>query len=155
VYKQADLANSLAIFYYNGLRWLKVDTQINAEKQIARTTFKLAGKYQLRLSALPTEFVFYNVMPKIITPNNDGQNDRLLFNYANPQNIGVTIKVFDIEGMLVKDLGSRNDTSDIPGSYIYWDGTDQNGRTVPPGAYIYQLDTTTGKIINGTCVIAR
>jgi len=149
-----NIEDNLSIFYYNGLRWLKVNTLIDKDNKLAKTKFKIIGLYQLRISATPTEFTFYNVMPKIITPNNDGQNDRLLFNYANPKNIDVTIKIFDIQGCIVKDLGTSNETSNEIGNFRYWDGTDQNNQIVPPGVYIYQLETE-GKVINGTIVVAR
>jgi hypothetical protein len=41
------------------------------------------------------------------------------------------LRVYDVRGRLVRDLGSM----DVPGAEIAWDGADASGRRVPPGVY--------------------
>jgi len=151
---EADIERDVSVFYYNGVEWLKLGSSIDKDNKVITAKAMFAGSYQLRKSPRATEFTFYSVMPRIITPNNDGQNDRALFRYANPKASSISIKLFDIRGALVKNLDDTRASSDIQGEYIYWDGTDQQGVTVPVGVYIYQLQGE-GKNINGTIVVAR
>ena len=151
---EADIEKDVSVFYYNGVEWLKIASSIDTDNKVIKAKSMFAGKYQLRKSPRATEFTFYSVMPRIITPNNDRQNDRVLFRYSNPKASSISIRIFDLRGALVKKLDDTNATSDIQGEYIYWDGTDQAGATVPVGVYIYQLDGE-GKNVNGTIVVAR
>ena len=58
-----------------------------------------------------------------------------------PGNAGaarVSIRVYDIRGALVRVLfdGTRE-----PGSHVvFWDGTDETGRRVPSGIYLYRMN---------------
>lgn len=151
---EAEIERMVSLFYFNGVEWLKLGSTVDKEKKLVTAKAKFTGRYQLRKSAPATQFTFYGVMPKIITPNNDGQNDRALFRYANPKANNVSIKIFDLNGALVKDLNDTNLTSDVHGEYIYWDATNTSGETVSVGVYIYQLEGE-GKVVNGTIVVAR
>ncbi len=144
----------LSLFYFNGKEWLKLASSVNTNTKKVSTTVKYLGSYQLRYAMNVTEFTYYEVMPKIITPNNDGQNDRAFFRFENPKSRNIEIKIFDLTGALVKKLNKTDDSSTTPGAYTYWDGTDQNGKVVPPGTYIYQLEAE-GKVYNGTIIVAR
>ena len=79
---------------------------------------------------------------------------KLFQNYPNPFNPEttikfrilklsfVTIKIYNILGVEVKTLVSDNIPS---GTYsTKWDGTDNYGRTVSSGVYIYMIRTNTG-----------
>ncbi len=147
-------ASSLSIYYFNGAEWMKLNSSADAVPGGVRTPIKFTGRYQLRRSAAANEFAFLGIMPRIITPNNDGQNDRVLFRYANPGSSPVKIRLFDIRGALVRELEQSTMTSDIQGAYACWDGTDAGGTVVDPGVYIYQIEGE-GKLINGTIVVAR
>ncbi|MBN2290362.1 MAG: choice-of-anchor D domain-containing protein [Candidatus Glassbacteria bacterium] len=49
----------------------------------------------------------------------------------------VALRVYDIRGALVRVLADRVRE---PGSYtVFWDGTDESGRRVPSGVYLYRL----------------
>jgi hypothetical protein len=149
-----EAAAKVSMYYFNGVEWLKIGSTINAEYQTVSTKSKFAGRYQLRMTSPATEFTFYGIIPKIITPNKDGRNDRALFRYANPKASPITIKIFDVSGRLARQLHDSNQASDTQGDYIFWDGTDNDGMNVNPGVYIYQL-TGEGKTVNGTVVVAR
>lgn len=151
---EADIENDVSMFYYNGVEWLTIASTVDTVNKVINAKAMFAGTYQLRIASRATAFTFYSVMPRIITPNNDGQNDRALFRYSNPKASSISIKIFDLRGALVRKLDDTNATSDIQGGYTYWDGKDQNGVTVPVGVYIYQL-TGEGKVVNGTIVVAR
>jgi len=149
-----EIENMVSIFYFNGVEWLTLGSSTDKANMAVAAKAKFAGKYQLRIAAPATDFTFYGVMPRIITPNNDGQNDRALFRYANPKARNISIEIFDLRGALVKDIGETNATSDAQGEYIYWDAKDNSGNIVPVGVYIYQLKGA-GKVVNGTIVVAR
>ncbi len=150
----ADATNSLGIFYFNGVEWTRLNTVVVDAENSVKSNIRFAGTYHLRYSPTTGEFAFYDVVPKIITPNNDELNDRALFRFSNPKLQSVSLKIFDINSALVKDIGETTKTSDIPGEYIFWDGTDKDNRVVQPGVYLYQLEVD-GKVINGTIVVAR
>jgi hypothetical protein len=84
----------------------------------------------------------------------DVPNFRLNRNYPNPFNPSTTISftlpeqtaielaVYDLEGNLVKTL-----ISDIKSSGYHaekWNGTDNDGKTVGSGMYIYRIETDSG-----------
>jgi hypothetical protein len=77
---------------------------------------------------------------RIITPNGDGINDRAIFGSGIDE-----VKIFDVRGRRVRT---------IPGPSPVWDGTDDNGRIVQNGVYIYQF-TSQGNRISGVIAVAK
>jgi hypothetical protein len=73
----------------------------------------------------------------------------------------VTVRIFDVRGMLVQTLADR--TSIPSGSLlIEWDGLDRNGRQVPIGPYIYEVivhrddaASRVRRVHNGVIVVVR
>lgn len=151
-----QITKQVALYYYNGVEWFKAGSKVNTETATVNTKVKFAGKYQLRLAAPATEFTFLGVLPKMITPNNDGQNDKALFRFANPKGSLVSIKIYDVKGALVRKLDDTNRSSDDQSGtgFIAWDGTDKDNQAVMPGVYIYQFEAE-GKTVNGSIVVAR
>lgn len=90
------------------------------------------------------------VYPRIFTPNGDGANDKVSFNFDNPEEAPIDGKVFDITGAQVANLATGRD----PTSQLLWDGKDIDGHTVPAGIYLYQIEFR-GKVATGTVVVAR
>lgn len=151
---RSEIHSRLGVFYYNGVEWQRINLSAAAPDGYVVSPVRFAGKYQLRRAAATGEFAFYDAVPRIITPNNDGINDRAMFRFANPQGRSITLKIYDINSVLVKDIGETTAASDTPGEHIFWDGLDDNNRIVAPGVYVYQLELEE-KIINGTIVVAR
>ena len=151
-----QIAAQVSMYYYNGVEWMKVGGKVNEELSAVSTKVKFAGKYQLRLASPATEFTFYGVLPKIVTPNNDGQNDKALFRFANPKGSLVSVKIYDVKGALVRKLEDTARSSDDQSGagFISWDATDTDNQLVAPGVYLYQLEGE-GKTVNGTVVVAR
>ena len=90
------------------------------------------------------------VYPRIFTPNGDGYNDKVTFNFTNPEALPLSGQIFDLPGAQVASLKAGSD----PTSQLVWDGKDSDGRTVPGGIYLYEIDYQ-GKYITGTVVVAR
>lgn len=90
------------------------------------------------------------VMPRIITPNGDGANDKVRFTFDNPEMLPVGGVVYDINGARVASLRPGSEPTEV----LLWDGKDDSGQTVPGGIYVYQLDFK-GKYASGTVAVAR
>jgi hypothetical protein len=144
----------LSNFYFNGREWLKLPSVVDTKERFVTSKVKFLGAFQIRVARNATDFTLYKVFPKIITPNKDGTNDQAVFQFENPRVSALGIKIFDITGALVKDLGMYNADSYVGGTLKTWDGTDANGDVVPPGTYIYQIESE-GKVYNGTIIVAR
>ena len=78
--------------------------------------------------------------PVVFTPNGDQINDHTSIHYditniASP--VLVEIELFDLAGRPIRSLQMEKQTS---GRFaIAWEGTDDEGRLVPPGHYIYTV----------------
>jgi len=147
--KASQAESSLALFWFNGIEWVKVGAKTDTVEQALTIRTKKLGKYKIKESFAATEFSLNKVYPRTFTPNNDGLNDVVNFEYANPNNKGVVCRIFDLRGALVRQLDiGQTETS------FSWDGRDQKGKVVPSGVYIYQLEAE-GKVINGTVILAK
>lgn len=72
-------------------------------------------------------------------PFTSGTYFRFNHNYVN-QEVDVEINIYSIQGQHVAGLGPRKVlTYGSATEPIYWDGTNNNGRPVNPGMYIYKL----------------
>ena len=83
--------------------------------------------------------------PTVITPNNDGFNDQLVFSgILELRNTEITI--YSRWGNeLYRNEDYRND----------WDGRDLNGRELPVDTYYYILKLNSGRLIKGFVEIRR
>ncbi|MBA7479702.1 hypothetical protein ES707_15138 [subsurface metagenome] len=150
----ADRASEqLALFWFNGLEWLKLGGEVDESFRLVSIRSKRIGKYKIKESLRASSFVIEGIQPdKIFTPNGDGWNDYFEIQYANPKDGSVNGKIYDLRGALVAGMekGANDDT-------LRWDGKDANGNPAPGGVYIYQIEVTgpENKVINGTVVVAR
>ena len=140
--------DSLALFWFNGVEWVKIGGNVDINNQTVSIKTKKGGKYQLRHAARSIKFALTKVYPRIFTPNGDGWNDVTNFIYEGNDN-GINGKIFDINGAFISDM-SRGDTEDS----LKWDGKDSSGKAVSSGIYIYQIEAD-GKVFNGTVVVAK
>ena len=87
--------------------------------------------------------------PRVFTPNGDGNNEQVTFEYENDKESSIVCWIYDIRGSVVRQL-------DIVGSgdEFTWDGKDEDGNIAPSGIYIYQIEVE-GQTINGTIVLAK
>jgi gliding motility-associated-like protein len=147
--RASQAGRNLALFWFNGIEWVKLGARTDADEQVLTIKTKKLGMYKIKESFAATEFTLNKVWPRIFTPNNDGLNDEVYFQYDNPNEKGVVCRIFDVRGALVRQLDiGQTETS------FAWDGEDEKGKVVPSGVYIYQLEAE-GKVINGTVILAK
>ena len=75
------------------------------------------------------EILLYNY------PNPFSTSTTISFNLATNIHKNIQINIYNIKGQLVKQLSILNSKSSIK-----WDGKDENGRELPNGIYLYQLN---------------
>ncbi len=147
--KASQAGRNLALFWFNGIEWVKLGARTDTDEQVITIRTKKLGKYKIKQAFAATEFTLNKVYPRIFTPNNDGLNDVVNFEYANPNEKGVVCRIFDIRGALVRQLDiGQTETS------FAWDGKDEKGKVALSGVYIYQLEGE-GKVVNGTVILAK
>ena len=100
-----------------------------------------------------------SISPKIFSPDNDGQDDFVMINYAfDEPGYVANITLFDAAGRPVKNL-VRNGTLAQQGSWK-WDGLNENNQALPVGNYIifteiFNLQGSTKKFKNVVVLAKR
>jgi len=89
--------------------------------------------------------------PRIFTPNGDGINEEVTFNYQNDNLSSIVCWIYDIKGSVVRQLDIEG--LEEEGGFT-WDGRDENKEVAPSGIYVYQIEVQ-GQSINGTIVLAK
>ncbi len=81
------------------------------------------------------------IIPKLISPNGDGRNDRFFF-IIPPADAGVqqiSLRIYNRDGALqFEDLSYQNKNNPNTG----WDGVDMNGNDLSAGTYFYLIEYT-------------
>lgn len=90
-----------------------------------------------------------SVSPNPFTPNNDGFNDVVDFDFSRiADTSNPVIRIFSFNGRLVHTLRNLN------GSSIHWDGTDNGGNRLRPGVYLYVVEDNNGLVARGSITLA-
>ena len=85
-----------------------------------------------------------NAVPTVFTPNGDQINDSAQIHFditdlISGANVG--LRIYDLSGSMVREVYRGIDQS---GRFTRtWDGTDDQGNTVPPGLYLFNIDLDT------------
>lgn len=85
-----------------------------------------------------------NAVPTVFTPNGDQINDSAQIHFditdlISGANVG--LRIYDLSGRMVREVYRGIDQS---GRFTRtWNGTDDQGNTVPPGLYIFNIDLDT------------
>ncbi len=91
----------------------------------------------------------FNAYPLPFTPNGDSYNDTLHFYFGDEIYGNPVIKIFTVDGKLVKTLDQAVHRG------IDWDGRDRDGNDCAPGPYLYTFDDGGRKISSGIIYVAR
>jgi len=89
------------------------------------------------------------IVRNIFTPNDDGYNDDAEFNFEQFDCQNPNLVIFDMHGKKIKEF-------DIPiDKKFVWNGSDNSGRPLLPGVYLYIFSDKNKAIARGAIVIAR
>ncbi len=82
---------------------------------------------------------------KVLTPNGDGINDQMAFNFSVARVSAakfVKLRIYDLSGAAVAELAEQR--PEPRGSYsLVWSGEDGAGDVVPPGIYVARIEVET------------
>ena len=142
---ESEAASKLAIYYFDGFKWMPVNSIINVNnKTISTTTIKC---FIFAVEENTTDKNTIYACPNPFTPNGDGINDIISFYYNEKSITGnVLLKIFEKSGRQVRTITTSNNLS--------WDGKDGSGEIVKSGVYIYQI-TINSNIYSGTIILAK
>jgi len=84
------------------------------------------------------------MFPKFFTPNGDGYNDTWKIKFSDIE-AGLTVKIFDRYGKLIKNLITNTDS---------WDGT-FNGTNLPANDYWFVVTRANGQEYKGHFTLKR
>jgi hypothetical protein len=102
----------------------------------------------LAILVLPPDTSFpllFDVQPNPFTPNGDGYNDQAIFRLPESTTAGISILIFDLKSRKITTLREQ----------ATWDGRDEQGQVVLPGAYIFVVQRGTTVISKGVIYVAR
>lgn len=91
------------------------------------------------------------VGPNPFTPNNNGFNDFVTFDFSGSGDFTslYTIMIFDINGRRVRTLQAGNGVAEVT-----WNGRDSNGNTLKPGVYLYIIERSRNVVRRGSITLA-
>jgi hypothetical protein len=105
------------------------------------------------VESLETVTKGFHADPSWLTPDNDGADDRIRICYELGESGSGTLRIFDMQGRLVRTL-ANNDVLSSSGSY-WWDGVRQDGKVASPGRYLLLAEAriSNGKVIRSRLVL--
>ncbi|MDE2290537.1 MAG: hypothetical protein KGL53_00535 [Elusimicrobia bacterium] len=122
-----------------------------------------------RAHASAGAFAFKGALNRVITPNDDGNNDTAVLCFDNPKDSGVSGKIYDLRGQYVADMTQVATTNTLantavrwcnqlyPGQFkpqaVTWDAK-VGGAAVAGGVYIYRVEAEQGAY-TGTLLVVR
>jgi hypothetical protein len=133
-----QLGSSVSHFDVSAFPNLLMEPAINSDLtsiDMTRWAFEDIGWYPHTTSVPPASPVASVMRLGMSSPNPFGAQTRLAFTVARP--MSVSLDVLDTSGRLVRRL--LNDPLAVGDQSATWDGTDSQGRRVPPGIYLYRL----------------
>ena len=144
----------MSVYWFNGGSYIRISDPVLTSNQALSVNVRNVGIYQIRATQLTTQFQLTqnSPYPRVITPNDPSQNNRVFWFFDNPSDNPVTGTIYDIRGAKVRDLvvNSQSPTANS----LVWDGHDNRGAVVRSGVYLYKISA--GKESQtGTVVVAR
>jgi len=149
-----SLTRIVSVYWFNGGNYLPVGSPILTTDNALSVSVRNLGVYQIRVVRVAEGFRLTrgSPYPRLITPHDPAQNNRVFFFYDNPTDEIVTGTIYDIRGAKVREL-AVNELSPTSNSLV-WDGRDSQGSIAPTGIYLYQIRA--GKqSATGTVVVAE
>ncbi|MCC6817271.1 MAG: lamin tail domain-containing protein [Bacteroidia bacterium] len=101
----------------------------------SKSGFATPGYLNSQFLMQNTQQSFFSISSQSVSPNNDGFEDYIQFNYQMPHpNYFCHIKIFDADGRLSAE--PYNNESIGTEGVLSWDGLDMNGSQLKEGAYL-------------------
>jgi gliding motility-associated-like protein len=131
-----------SVYYWDGVKWNRIRDSIAGVRVDYLGRFALINPSSAELSTTKCW-----AAPNPFTPNGSkDETDRTIFHIVTKDNSAdFTINIYDVNGRLIKHIENGNKV---------WDGTDDRGRIVEGGLYIFQVHLAT-KIMSGTVVVLK
>ncbi|HNZ45261.1 MAG TPA: FlgD immunoglobulin-like domain containing protein, partial [Candidatus Syntrophosphaera thermopropionivorans] len=79
-------------------------------------------------------------------------NPETTISFSVPTSGYTTLKIYNLKGEVVRTL--VNDVREAGKYNVVWNGTDDRGRTVSSGIYLYRLENN-GKKLTGKMLLAK
>jgi hypothetical protein len=89
-----------------------------------------------QLSASPNPFTHNTVIQFVVRSSQPEADEPLAHEFVDEKPL--TLKIYDLGGRLVRSFDLTNHQS--PFNQIIWDGKNDNGKRVPAGVYLYQVE---------------
>lgn len=137
---------ALARFESGGAHFLEM--MVDGEDKIKEVN-ESNNRVHLPVQITETLSTKLTVRPNPFTPNGDGFNDEVEFNFAGLTLENPTLHIFDVNGISIY-LTDRHS-----GKRFTWNGEDERGNAVPPGVYLYTLRDHGNNVRSGYVVVAR
>jgi hypothetical protein len=149
-----SIAQIVSVYWFNGGSYIRISDPVLTSSQALSVTTRNVGTYQIRATQVTAVFNLTqgSPYPRVITPNDPSQNNRVFWFFDNPSGDVVSGTIYDIRGAKVRDL-VMNGLSPTSNS-IVWDGRDNNGAVVRSGVYLYKISSGKERV-TGTVVVAR
>ncbi len=130
----------LSVYFWDGVKWNRVQDSITSVK------VDYLGKFALmKASSSEKSLIRCWASPNPFSPNGkDNFGDKTIFHLVFDSS-DFYINIYDINGRLIKRIENGNRV---------WDGTDNRGRYVEGGLYIFQVHLGQ-RIISGTVTVIR
>jgi len=146
-----SIAQIVSAYWFNGGSYIRISDPELTSNEALSVHVRNIGIYQVRATQISTTFQLTqgSPYPRVITPNDPSQNNRVFWFFDNPSDNAVTGTIYDIRGAKVRDL-AVNSQSPTANSLV-WDGHDSRGAVVRSGVYLYKIsagkDTQTGTVV--------
>jgi gliding motility-associated-like protein len=149
LFDAARAQDMLSLFWHNGNEWVKLGGVVDDQNHTVTLKSGRLGRYQLRQALRIGPASLTRVYPRIFSPNGDGWNDKVSFEFDNPAQVALKGVILDASGAKIADMvpGANPETS------LVWDGK-KGGTAVPAGIYIYQIQVG-NESATGTVVVAK
>ena len=125
-YLDLDLEEGIEYFY----RFYTIFEELVSEPSDIFTISFGVLKTKDNKSLIPDHYSLYQNYPNPFNPSTN-------ISYDLPENIMVSINIFDLMGRKVRTL--VNSKQAIGSKNIQWNATNENGQPVPAGMYIYTI----------------
>lgn len=149
-----SVAQIISIYWFNGGTVIRISDPLLTSGQALSVNVRNPGIYQIRAVKIANQFRLTqgSPYPRVITPNDPAENNRVFFFFDNPTDETVQGTIYDIRGAKVRDL--QVDGLSPTANSLVWDGRDSRGAVVPSGVYLYKVSAGKEKV-TGTVVVAR